>query len=131
MLVHPTRMLLKCGSFYFTLATSLSVRSLNLVLDSDMFVWAGANSWKKLAKPLTELAQTGRVQMANHTMNHVSLTSVSDRKVKQELVLAGRFIEDTWALLAPALWQHQLSGDQNRRRCRARQARALVWQHGL
>jgi peptidoglycan/xylan/chitin deacetylase (PgdA/CDA1 family) len=74
-------------------------------LRMTMFVWAGAGSWKKLAKPLTELAQSGRVQMANHTMNHVSLTSATDRKVKQELVLAGRFIEDTFGVDPGPYWR--------------------------
>jgi peptidoglycan/xylan/chitin deacetylase (PgdA/CDA1 family) len=74
-------------------------------LRMTMFVWAGTASWKKLAKPLTELAQSGRVQMANHTMNHVSLTDASNRKVKQELLLAGRFIEDTFGVDPGPYWR--------------------------
>ncbi len=74
-------------------------------LRMTMFVWAGTASWKKLAKPLTELAQSGRVQMANHTMSHLSLTSATDRKIKQELVLASRFIEDTFGVDPGPYWR--------------------------
>jgi peptidoglycan/xylan/chitin deacetylase (PgdA/CDA1 family) len=74
-------------------------------LRMTMFVWAGAGSWKALAKPLTELAQSGRVQMANHTMSHMSLTGATDRKIKQELVLASRFIEDTFGVDPGPYWR--------------------------
>ena len=74
-------------------------------LRMTMFVWAGTASWKKLAKPLTELAQSGRVQMANHTMSHMSLTGATDRKIKQELVLASRFIEDTFGVDPGPYWR--------------------------
>jgi hypothetical protein len=74
-------------------------------LRMTMFVWAGASSWKKLAKPLTELTQSGRVQMANHTMSHLSLTGATDRKIKQELVSAGRFIEDTYGVDPGPYWR--------------------------
>ena len=74
-------------------------------LRMTMFVLAGAHSWKKLAKPLTELAQSGRVQMANHTMNHIDLTRATNRKIKQELVLAGRFIEDTFGVDPGPYWR--------------------------
>jgi len=74
-------------------------------LRMTMFVWAGTASWKKLAKPLTELAQSGRVQMANHTMSHRSLTDATDRKIKQELVLASRFIEDTFGVDPGPYWR--------------------------
>ena len=67
-------------------------------LRMTMFVVPRATSWKTLAKPLRALTETGRVQLANHTMNHLSLTSVSDRKIKQELVLAKRYIQDNFGV---------------------------------
>jgi peptidoglycan/xylan/chitin deacetylase (PgdA/CDA1 family) len=74
-------------------------------LRMTMFVLAGAHSWKALAKPLRELAQTGQVQMANHTMNHINLTHATNRKIKQELVLSGRFIEDNFGVDPGPYWR--------------------------
>ncbi len=74
-------------------------------LRMTMFVLAGAHSWKALAKPLRELAESGRVQMANHTMNHIDLTRATNRKIKQELVLTGRFIEDNFGVQAGPYWR--------------------------
>ena len=67
-------------------------------LRMTMFVVPRATSWKTLAKPLRALTETGRVQLANHTMNHLRLTSVSDRKIKQELVLTKRYIQDNFGV---------------------------------
>lgn len=61
-------------------------------LKMTMFVLAGAHSWKALAPRISKLAATGRLQLANHTVNHIDLTKATERKIRQELVLAGRFI---------------------------------------
>ncbi len=74
-------------------------------LRMTMFVLAGAHSWKTLANPLSELAQSGQLQMANHTVNHINLTHATNRKIKQELVLAGRFIEDNFGVQAGPYWR--------------------------
>ena len=74
-------------------------------LRMTMFVLAGAHSWKVLAKPLRELAQTGQVQMANHTWNHLDLTRATNRKIKQELVLTSRFIEDNFGVDPGPYWR--------------------------
>ncbi len=70
-----------------------------------MFVLAGASSWKKLARPLAELAATGQLQLANHTVNHHDMTKLSNRKIKQELVLASRFIEDQFGVDPGPYWR--------------------------
>jgi len=65
-------------------------------LTMTMFVLSHAPSWKNLAKPISALVETGRVQMANHTVTHRSLTSLSAAAIKRELMGCSRFIEDTF-----------------------------------
>ena len=67
-------------------------------LRMTMFVLPRAKSWKALAKPLRELTDTGRLQLANHTMTHYDLSRATDRKIKQELVLAKRYIQDNFGV---------------------------------
>jgi peptidoglycan/xylan/chitin deacetylase (PgdA/CDA1 family) len=67
-------------------------------LRMTMFVVPRATSWKTLAKPLRALTETGRVQLANHTMTHYDLTRATDRKIKQELVLTKRYIQDNFGV---------------------------------
>jgi|694.fasta_scaffold114228_3 peptidoglycan/xylan/chitin deacetylase (PgdA/CDA1 family) len=43
-------------------------------LRMTMFVLPRAKSWKALAKPIRALTDTGRLQLANHTMTHYDLT---------------------------------------------------------
>ena len=63
-----------------------------------MFVLPRAKSWRSLAKPIRALTDTGRLQLANHTMTHFDLTHATDRKIKQELVLAKRYIQDNFGV---------------------------------
>ena len=63
-------------------------------LTMTMFVLSHAPSWKNLAKPISALVATGRVQMANHTVSHRSLTSLNAKEIKHELQGCTRFIED-------------------------------------
>jgi peptidoglycan/xylan/chitin deacetylase (PgdA/CDA1 family) len=67
-------------------------------LRMTMFVLPRAKSWKALAKPIRALTDTGRLQLANHTMTHYDLTHATDRKIKQELVLAKRYIQDNFGV---------------------------------
>ncbi|MFM5904404.1 MAG: polysaccharide deacetylase family protein [Microbacteriaceae bacterium] len=70
-----------------------------------MFVLGGASSWKKLARPISELAATGQLQLANHTMHHHDMTKLSRAHIKQELVLTSRFIEDHFGVDAGPYWR--------------------------
>ena len=65
-------------------------------LRMTMFVLPRSSAWKNLKKPITALAETGRLQLGNHTMTHASLTSLSAAGIKHELQGCKRFIEDTF-----------------------------------
>lgn len=67
-------------------------------LRMTMFVLPKSSAWKALAKPISALAETGRLQLANHTYTHYNLTRATDAKIKQELVLAKRFVHDTFGV---------------------------------
>ena len=67
-------------------------------LRMTMFVLPRAKGWKALAKPIRALTDTGRLQLANHTMTHYDLIHATDRKIKQELVLAKRYIQDNFGV---------------------------------
>jgi peptidoglycan/xylan/chitin deacetylase (PgdA/CDA1 family) len=60
------------------------------------FVVRSASAWKQLAKPITELAATGRLQLANHTSTHINLVKASKAKIKQELLDCDKFIKQTF-----------------------------------
>ena len=56
------------------------------------FVTSAFSGWRKNAKVLKPLVESGQIQLANHTKTHVDLTKVSDQRVKDELLECERFI---------------------------------------
>lgn len=69
-------------------------------LRMTFFITSAYRSWKKNRKQLQELVDQSRVQLANHTFSHVSLTRVSNATIQSELRKCGRFIEDTFGVAA-------------------------------
>ena len=65
-------------------------------LRMTMFVLPRSSAWKNLAKPISALAATGRLQLGNHTMTHASLIRLDAAGIKRELQRCTRFIEDTF-----------------------------------
>ena len=65
-------------------------------LRMTMFVLPRSGAWKHLAKPISALASTGRLQLGNHTMTHASLIRLDAAGIKRELQRCTRFIEDTF-----------------------------------
>jgi len=91
----------------WTLDDGSSKQSLRAYLDlledhenlrMTMFVLPRSSAWKALAKPITALAETGRLQLANHTYSHIDLTRISDAKLKRELVSTTHFIQDNFGV---------------------------------
>lgn len=77
---------------------------LNFVEKFDLrmtfFITSTYPSWRKNRTQLQELVDEGRVQLANHTHTHPSLTGISTSAIQRELRKCGRFIEDTFGVEA-------------------------------
>jgi peptidoglycan/xylan/chitin deacetylase (PgdA/CDA1 family) len=69
-------------------------------LRMTFFITSAYPAWKKNRKQLQELVREGRVQLANHTHAHPSLTLLSSDAIQRELRVCGRFIEDTFDVSA-------------------------------
>lgn len=69
-------------------------------LRMTFFITSAYPSWKKNRKQLQELVREGRVQLANHTHTHPSLTRLSSDAIQRELRVCGRFIEDNFDVAA-------------------------------
>ena len=67
-------------------------------LRMTMFALPRSTAWKSLAKPITALIETERLQIGNHTYNHRDLTSATDTKIRQELQAASHWIQDTFGV---------------------------------
>jgi peptidoglycan/xylan/chitin deacetylase (PgdA/CDA1 family) len=57
-------------------------------------------AWKKNREQMKELVDAGRIQLANHTHSHPSMTRLSNTSIKQELRKCGSFIEDNFGVSA-------------------------------
>jgi peptidoglycan/xylan/chitin deacetylase (PgdA/CDA1 family) len=55
------------------------------------FVLSGAPGWTKYASRLKALQDSGQIQLANHTATHRKLTSLSDARIKAELMKCENF----------------------------------------
>ncbi|MFM7013934.1 MAG: polysaccharide deacetylase family protein [Actinomycetota bacterium] len=92
----------------WTVDDGVSSKSLREYLDfiekyelrMTFFVTSGYSSWKKNKRQLQELVDEGRVQLANHTHTHPSLTRLSSTAIQKELRRCGRFIEDNFGVEA-------------------------------
>jgi peptidoglycan/xylan/chitin deacetylase (PgdA/CDA1 family) len=65
------------------------------------FVTSNNSPWRTLRKELRSLAETGRVQFANHTRSHRDLTKLSTGQIKGELRDCGNFIRDEFGVRQP------------------------------
>ena len=57
-------------------------------------------AWKKNREQIQELVDAGKIQLANHTHSHPSMTRLSNAGIKQELKKCGSFIEDNFGVIA-------------------------------
>jgi peptidoglycan/xylan/chitin deacetylase (PgdA/CDA1 family) len=57
-------------------------------------------AWKKNREQMKELVDAGKIQLANHTHSHPSMTRLSSAGIKQELRKCGSFIEDNFGVSA-------------------------------
>lgn len=69
-------------------------------LRMTFFITSAYPSWKKNRVQLQELVDDGRVQLANHTHSHPSLTRISSDSIQRELKRCGSFIQDTFGVRA-------------------------------
>jgi peptidoglycan/xylan/chitin deacetylase (PgdA/CDA1 family) len=63
----------------------------NPTVKITFFVLSGAPGWAKYAKRLKALQDRGQIQLANHTATHRKLTTLSDAKIKAELMKCENF----------------------------------------
>ncbi|MFM2384418.1 MAG: hypothetical protein RL166_292 [Actinomycetota bacterium] len=63
----------------------------NPTVKITFFVLSGAPGWKTYASRLKALQDSGQIQLANHTATHRKLTSLSDAKIKTELMKCENF----------------------------------------
>jgi peptidoglycan/xylan/chitin deacetylase (PgdA/CDA1 family) len=56
------------------------------------FVISAFASWRKNAKQLKPLVESGQIQLANHTKTHINLVQASDARIRSELLDCERFI---------------------------------------
>lgn len=90
----------------WTVDDGVSSKSLRQYLDwvekhdlrMTFFVTAAYSAWRKNRRQLQEMVDDSRVQLANHTFSHPSLTRISNHSIKQELQKCERFIEDTFGV---------------------------------
>ena len=69
-------------------------------LRMTFFITSVYPAWKKNREQIQELVDAGRIQLANHTYSHPSMTRLSSAGIKKELRKCGNFIEDTFGINA-------------------------------
>jgi peptidoglycan/xylan/chitin deacetylase (PgdA/CDA1 family) len=69
-------------------------------LRMTFFITSVYPAWKKNREQMQELVDAGKIQLANHTHTHPSMTRLSSAGIKQELRKCGNFIEDTFGVSA-------------------------------
>lgn len=62
------------------------------------FICGKADSWRSSAGILKPLVETGQVQIANHTHNHVRMVDVSDEVIRQELMTNHEVIQSLFGV---------------------------------
>lgn len=72
-------------------------RYIRLVADNNIrltfFMYTAMGSWLINKKELQPLVDSGQIQLANHTMHHPALATLSTQKIQRELMGAHNFIE--------------------------------------
>ena len=56
------------------------------------FVTSAFAAWRKNAKQLKPLVESGQIQLANHTKTHINLVTASDARIRSELLDCEQFI---------------------------------------
>lgn len=74
-------------------------------LRMTFFINSTYPAWKKNKLQLKELVDAGKIQLANHTENHPSLTRLSSDGIRQELRRCGRYIEDNFGVSAKPFYR--------------------------
>lgn len=69
-------------------------------LRMTFFITSVYPAWKKNRQQIKELVDAGKIQLANHTYSHPSMTRLSNAGIKQELRKCGGFIEDNFGVSA-------------------------------
>ena len=62
------------------------------------FIYSDMSSWTKLAPLMRPMISSGQIQIANHTARHKDLTTLSDKKIKKELMDCHHFMLDTFGV---------------------------------
>lgn len=77
-------------------------RYTRLVAENDLrltfFIYSSMASWIANKNEISPLVQTGQIQLANHTMHHPALASLSSSEIKKELMGAHNFIEKNFGV---------------------------------
>ncbi|MFM5904686.1 MAG: polysaccharide deacetylase family protein [Micrococcales bacterium] len=82
------------GASEKTVAGYIRLLKENPNLKITFFVTSAYATWRRHESSLNDLLSTGQIQLANHTFSHKDLTSVSNQKIRQELLACKRFLED-------------------------------------
>ncbi len=69
-------------------------------LRMTFFLTSAYPAWMRNKRQLQELVDAGRVQLANHTVNHPTLSRLSSAGIKKQLRQCGKFIEDNFGVSA-------------------------------
>ena len=62
------------------------------------FITSNYQAWRKLRKRIIPLAQSGQIQLANHTKSHASLTKISNARIRYELTECDKFIRGEYGV---------------------------------
>jgi peptidoglycan/xylan/chitin deacetylase (PgdA/CDA1 family) len=73
---------------------------IQIAIDNDLrftfFVYSAMSPWKRRAKLLKPLVESGQIQLANHSHTHRNLTELSFAEVKRDLMNCHNFIEKNY-----------------------------------
>jgi peptidoglycan/xylan/chitin deacetylase (PgdA/CDA1 family) len=79
------------GASAAALGRYVSMLEKNPTVKITFFVLSGAPGWTKYASRLKALQDRGQIQLANHTATHRKLTTLSDARIKAELMKCENF----------------------------------------
>jgi hypothetical protein len=82
------------GASTHTVGAYVDLLERNPDLHITFFVTSAYGAWRKYGRRLLSLQDQGQVQLANHTHTHPDLTSLSDRRVRHELLDCKNFLRD-------------------------------------
>ncbi len=79
------------GASSAALGRYVSMLEKNPTVKITFFVLSGAPGWSKYATRLKALQDRGQIQLANHTATHRKMTTLSDARIKAELMKCENF----------------------------------------